>query len=304
MIAALYSIFVFIFLGYLAKRLRMISGRHGNILLGFLLNFAIPSAIFTGVYHADISMQVIGVFLLALMCSLGASALGYLFVRKILGLDFTLAITIAFLIALHNTLFLGVPIVQGALGEESAHKAIVFDQFCTGLPLALLTPILISLSGKAKFRLRAVGVRLFASPLFLAMLFGFGLKLLPFSIPELLFAPILALAACATPVALFAIGIQLDFSALRTQWRHTLIVLGFGMFVAPALFLAMLYILRMPISPDHQTALLELSMPPLISSVAVIARAGLESKLAISSIVLGIFVAAFSAPLWLYLSHL
>lgn len=304
MLVAMYSVFVFMSLGYLAKKMRLLGDRQGNILLGFLLNFALPSAIFTGVYHSSVSLELLGLFALALACNLVAGALAFVFVLKVLRLCFATALTIAFLVSLHNTLFLGVPIVQGALGEQAAHKAIVLDQFCTGLPLAVLTPLLLSLSSGAKFRLRAVGVRLFANPLFLSMLCGFGLKAMPFSIPELLFAPILSLAACATPVALFAIGVQLRFDFLRLQWRRVGVVLGFGMVLTPMLYLGFLYVFGIGVQEDHQMVLLEVAMPPLISAVAVIARAGLDSRLAISCIVAGVPLAAFSTPFWLYISHL
>lgn len=304
MFVAIYSIFVFMFLGYFANRVRLLGDRQGNILLGFLLNFALPSAIFTGVYHSSVSLELLGLFALALVCNLVAGALAFVFVSKILRFDFGTSLAMAFLVSLHNTLFLGVPIVQGALGEQAAHKAIVLDQFCTGLPLAVLTPLLLSLSSKTKFRIQSVLVRLFASPLFLSMLCAFVLKAMPFSIPEVLFAPILSLAACATPVALFAIGVQLRFDFLRLLWRKVLVVLGFGMFVAPLLYLAILRLFQVPLQEDHQMVLLEVAMPPLISAVAVIARAGLDSKLAISCIVAGVPIAAFSTPLWLYISHL
>lgn len=304
MFVAIYSIFVFIFLGYFAKSMRMLGNRQGNILLGFLLNFALPSAILSGVYHSDISLELLGTLLGALCCSVAVGALSYIFVAKILRYSFLTSVTIAFLVTLHNTLFLGVPMVYGAVGLEASHKAIIFDQFCTGLPLAILTPILFSLSGKGRFSMRAVGARLFMNPLFLAMLDGFALRLLPFAIPEEIFAPIKALAACATPVALFAIGVQISFKDVKIEWKSSLIVLSFAMFVTPALYLASLHLLGTPITQNHQMALIEISMPPLISSAAVIARAGLNQKIALASIVLGIFVSAFTTPLWRYLSSL
>ena len=304
MLVAIYSIFVFIFLGYFARRMRMLGNRQGNILLGFLLNFALPSAIFKGVYHSSINLELVLTLLGALCCSLGCGALMYVLARKFFGCIQPVALTLAFLVTLHNTLFLGVPMVYGAVGLEASHKAILFDQLCTGLPLAILTPILMSLNGKGKFNIRAVLIRLFANPLFLSMLSGLALKFLPIEIPDDVFAPINALAACATPVALFAIGVQLNFKEVRTEWKNALLVLVFSMLITPALYLASLHILHIPISSDHQMALIELSMPPLISSAAVIARAGLNQKIAIASIVLGIALSALNVPLWKYLSCL
>lgn len=302
MLVAIYSILLFIFLGYFAKRARMLGNRQGNILLGFLLNFALPSAIFKGVYHAQIDIGLIFTLLGSLICSILGALLVLGFAHFVLRASREVAITMAFLACLHNTLFLGVPMVEGALGSEAAHNAILYDQFCTGLPLAILTPMMMSLGGRGSFSIRAIFIRLFANPLFLAMLSGFALKALPFSLPEEIFSPIYALAACATPVALFAIGVQLSFGDVRLEWQKAGVVLIASMLVIPAFYLCALHIFGVSINANHKMALLESSMPPLISSAAVIARAGLNNKIAVASIVMGIFFSALSTPFWVFMA--
>ncbi|RDU51865.1 AEC family transporter [Helicobacter sp. MIT 01-3238] len=304
MLVAIYSVLLFIALGYFAKRARMLGNRQGNILLGFLLNFSLPSAIFKGVYHSTLDVELMLSLFGALACSILGAVLVLCLALYVLRFGKEVAITMSFLTCLHNTLFLGVPMVEGALGSEAAHNAILFDQFCTGLPLAILTPIIMSLSGKGVFSARSVGIRLFQNPLFLAMLSGFALKALPFSLPQEIFAPIYALAACATPVALFAIGVQLSFGDVRLEWQKAGIILVVSMLVIPAIYLCSLHIFGVNINSNHKMALLESSMPPLISSAAVIARAGLNNKIAVASIVMGIFFSAITTPLWVHLSGL
>ncbi len=282
----------------------MLGNKQGNILLGFLLNFSLPSAIFKGVYHSQISIDLLLTLLNALCCSLLGGVLMFVLTYKILRRSREIAIVMSFLVVLHNTLFLGVPMVYGAIGEEAAHKAILFDQFCTSIPLAILTPIIMSLSGKGSFRIKAVGMRLFQNPLFLAMITGFILKAMPFKIPEDFFTPINALAACATPVALFAIGVQLSFRDVKIEWKNSLLVLVFAMMLVPAMFLASLHGLGIEINDNHRMALIEVSMPPLISSAAIIARAGLNQKIAVACIVIGIFLSAATTPIWRYLGYL
>ena len=106
MLVAIYSIFVFIFLGYFARRMRMLGNRQGNILLGFLLNFALPSAIFKGVYHSSINLELVLTLLGALCCSLGCGALMYVLARKFFGCIQPVALTLAFLVTLHKLSFL------------------------------------------------------------------------------------------------------------------------------------------------------------------------------------------------------
>ena len=57
MLLAMYSIFAFVFIGYLANILRLVGNKQSGILLGFLVNFALPAQIFNGTYHANVSLD-------------------------------------------------------------------------------------------------------------------------------------------------------------------------------------------------------------------------------------------------------
>ncbi|PAF42266.1 AEC family transporter [Helicobacter sp. 11S03491-1] len=304
MLLALYGVFAFIGLGYLAKTLRMVGNKQSGILLGFLLNFALPAQIFTGIYHVELDFKLILIMLTTLGCSLVGGASMYFFSKKILKRERNTAIAMAFLATLGNTLFLGVPLVYGALGQEYSNKAILYDQICTAIPLAILTPMIMSIGGKGVFGLRAITMRLSQNPLFLALIIGLIFKFMPFSISEWIFTPIKQLGACATPVALFAIGVQISMGDIKTEWKNTFVVLFWGMIFVPAIIFAFIHLNGILITDDWRMALLESAMPPLISSAAVIMRAGLNNKIAVSSIAFGIFASAMTIPMWLRLSYL
>ena len=163
MILAMYSIFVFVFIGYLANVLRLVGNKQSGILLGFLVNFALPAQIFNGTYHANVSLDFLLVCLVALCvnCLAGICAL---LIGKLFKLERGTLITICFMAMLGNTLYLGFPFVQGALGQTQANAVIIYDQFVTGIPFAFLAPILLSLNGKTKFSFLNVLKRLFKSP--------------------------------------------------------------------------------------------------------------------------------------------
>ncbi|PAF49820.1 transporter [Helicobacter sp. 12S02232-10] len=304
MLLALYGVFAFIGLGYFAKTMRMVGNKQSGILLGFLLNFALPAQIFTGIYHVELDVKLILIMLIALSCSLIGGGAMYFFAKRILKRDKNTTIAMAFLTTLGNTLFLGVPLVQGALGQEYANKAILYDQICTAIPLATLTPLIMSLGGKGVFSIRAITMRLSQNPLFLALIVGLVFKFMPFSIEEWIFIPIRQLGACATPVALFAIGVQISIGDIKTEWKNTFFVLSWGMLIVPALVFLFIKLSGVAINDTWRMALLESAMPPLISSAAVIMRAGLNNKIAVSSVAFGIFASALTIPMWLRLTYL
>lgn len=298
MLLAMYSIFVFIFIGYMANVLRLLGNKQSGILLGFLVNFALPAQIFNGTYHASVSVDFLLVCLIALFSNL-FSVLFVLFLGRIFRLERSVLITLCFMATFGNTLYLGFPFVQGALGEAQANQVIIFDQFVTGIPFAFLAPILLGLNGKTAFSFLEVFKRLFKSPLFLALICGALFRLIPFEIPEAFFAPLKSLAQTATPVALFAIGVQLNLRGIL-EWKYPALLLGAKMIIAPLVLFAFVRVVYGEFNDLWKMALIEVAMPPLVSGVAIIYKAGFNAKIALNAVTFGILVSFISVPLWLY----
>ena len=299
MLLAIYSVCVFIFIGYIAKLLRLVGNKQSGILLGFLLNFALPAQIFNGTYHATLDMDFFVVCIVSFICSI-SGGLALFSIGKILKLDRNSLIALSFMGAFGNTLFLGLPIVNGALGESYANKVIIYDQIVTGIPIAFFAPFILSLNGKGGFGFKAVASRLFQSPLFLALLFGLALKALPLQIPDELFSPLKSLAQTATPVALFAIGVQMSFQAIKQEWKLTALLLFGKMCIAPLLLFIVVIVGFGGFNDLWRMALIEVAMPPVVSAGAIVIKAGLNAKLAVSAIAFGILLSFISVPLWLF----
>ncbi len=298
MLLAIYNIFVFIFIGYMANILRLVGNKQSGILLGFLVNFALPAQIFNGTYHANVSWDFLLICCVAFLSNFSAVVI-LLFVGRALKIERNTLITLCFMALLGNTLFLGFPFVQGALGNAYANQVIIYDQIVTGIPFAFLAPFIASLGGNASFSLKGIFLRLAKSPLFLSFICGIAFRFIPFSIPDELFTPLKSLAQTATPVALFAIGVRLDIKGIL-DWKCPILLLSAKMFLAPLfLFIAVRFFYG-EFSESWKMALIETAMPPLLSGVAVIYGAGLNGKLALNAVTFGILVSFLSVPIWLY----
>lgn len=235
------------------------------------------------------------------LCSL-SGGLTLFIIGKLAKLKRDSLITMSFMGAFGNTLFLGLPIVNGALGEAYANKVIIYDQIVTGIPIAFFAPFILSLGGRGSFGIKAVGLRLFQSPLFLALLCGLTLKALPLQIPDELFLPLKSLAQTATPVALFAIGVQMSLKAIREEWRLTALLLCGKMCIAPLMLFGVVSACFGGFDDVWRMALIEVAMPPVVSAGAIVIKAGLNAKLAVSAIAFGILISFVSVPLWLALT--
>lgn len=302
MILAMYSIFVFILIGYVAKVFRLVGNKQSGILLGFLLNFALPAQVFNGTYHAEINLSFLFMCLIALLCNI-VSACFLLIIGRIFGISKDNIIVLCLMGMLGNTLYLGLPIIKGTLGSDYANQVVIYDQFVTGIPFAFLAPIILSLGGKGKFSFRAVIVRLCKSPLFLSLICGFAFRLIPFKIPTELFVPLQSLAQTATPVALFAIGVQLDLKGIL-DWKLPALLLSGKMILAPLIIYIYIYIMESAFSNQWRMILLEVAMPPLISGVALSIKAKLNVRLALNSVTFGLFVSFATIPIWIYLMNI
>ena len=104
MLLAMYSIFAFVFIGYLANILRLVGNKQSGILLGFLVNFALPAQIFNGTYHANVSLNFLLVCLVALFVNCAAGMFALL-IGKLFRLERSTLITICFMAMLGNTVF-------------------------------------------------------------------------------------------------------------------------------------------------------------------------------------------------------
>lgn len=300
MLLAMYSIFTFIFIGYAAKILKLIGNQQSGILLGFLINFALPAQVFNGTYHAPIHLDFMIVCLISLVCN-AITGVVLFFIAKLLRLDKSTTMVFCVMGTLGNTLFLGLPFVKGALGEDYANQVVIFDQFVSGIPLAFIGPIVLSLGGKNKFTMKAVSLRLFKSPLFLALICGLSLRIVPFHIPDWVFVPLKSLAQTATPVALFAIGVQMSLRAFL-DWKLTAVVLSGKMLLAPLLLFACVMLTKGEFSDIWRMSLIEVGMPPLVSGVAILLSAGFNGKLALNTVTFGLILSFITTPLWLHFS--
>lgn len=104
----LFTIFVLLMGGYVAKIIGVLKQKQSRTLLDFAITFAIPCLIFDGIYHLNLDLSLTLLILTGLMCSL----LGGL-VAVIVGYFFHFSrptlVSMFLLSSFGNTLFIGIP---------------------------------------------------------------------------------------------------------------------------------------------------------------------------------------------------
>ena len=280
----LFSIFVLLASGYLAKRTKVIPQNQLIIFIDFVLVFAMPALIFDKVYHVNIDFHLFSV----IACGLGANFVAMLLafgLGRLLGFSKATTASMALLAMFGNTLFMGLPVLQGILGDDIANEVILYDQMVTCVPIAFLGPFILSYAAPSNVSLSASVFKIMKFPPFLALVAGLLAKSV--EIPDFLFAPLRLFSGAVVPVALFAVGLGLGFNTVRSSYKSTALVVFLRMVVAPCFFVAFAWVFGIEFSPSYMVGLIETAMPPTVLASAMILKAKLDSNLAISAIAIG-----------------
>lgn len=290
---AMFSIFILLASGYLAKKTKVLAQNQAIIFIDFVLCFALPAMIFDRIYHVNIDINLINIILTgfgsSILAALIAVGLGFLFKFKK-----TTIVSLALLSLFGNTLFVGIPIVQGFFGEEAINEVIFYDQLATGIPISILGPLILSLGAPAKVSLIQNTVKILKFPPFVALILGLICR--NFELPDIIFPPLKMFASSVVPVALFAVGIGLGFNSVKSAWKSTSVVLVAKMVIAPALFVVIASSFGVNFDQKWMVGLIECAMPPMVLASAMILKANLDTNLAISSVALGIVFTFISIP--------
>lgn len=280
----LFSVFVLLASGYLAKRTKVIPQNQLIVFIDFVLVFALPALIFDKVYHVNIDFHLFSV----IACGLGANFATMLIafgLGRMLGFSKATTASMALLSMFGNTLFMGLPVLQGILGDDIVNEVILYDQMITCVPIAFLGPFILSYAAPSNVSLIANAFKIMKFPPFLALVAGLLAKNL--EIPDFLFAPLRLFSGAVVPVALFAVGLGLGFNTVRSSYKSTALVVFLRMVVAPCFFVAFAWVFGLEFSPSYMAGLIETAMPPTVVASAMILKAKLDSNLAISAIAVG-----------------
>lgn len=293
----LFTLFVLLFGGYLAKKIGVLKQKQARTLLNFVVFFAMPCLIFDKVYHLNFDFSLIMLGLLGLLsCVLAA------FVIFILGYFFHFAkatlVSMFLLACFSNNLFIGLPIIAGVYEDTQALSVLVFyDILATTLPVSLFGSLILSLASENKASLKENIKKIFTFPPFLALLFAFFCRL--FELGEVIFAPIRLLGNSTTAIALFAIGLGLSFKAIKTSYKSAVLVIAAKMILAPLFFIIILKFFDFEFKQEVIVSIIACATPTMILASVMVMKAKLDSNLAVSVVALGTLFTFISMPVLL-----
>ena len=273
----------------LLKRLGVFTERDADPFVNYVIYFSLPALVFREIRGVPLSGETVGVVLIAWGVILGSLAVSW-FLGRIIGMEEKTLRSFVLVSSFGNTAFLGYPFTYALFGEEGLRFAVLYDQIGSFL--------LVVSAGFALSTGRVSPREIITFPPFLALLAGLLLK--DIKLPSLIDTFLDVVGDSLIPTVLFAIGLRFSVGHVRDSLGYTLLSLTLKMLVAPLLVLAGIKAFSLD-SLGYRVALLETSMPPMVMAGILAMKYGLDERLALSSITLGILVSFLTVPLWVSL---
>ncbi len=199
---------------------------------------------------------------------------------------------------LANTSFVGFPLIAAYFGEKYISIAIICDQVTFLLLSTAGVVVAINASKKSALSVGVVLKRVLRFPPFLGCVAALVLpRFIDISIANPLFDK---LAATVAPLALFSIGLQLQFKGWMDELKNISVTLVYKLILAPLLVLAVFFILGLK-GVIPQVSLFEAAMPTLLTAGVVADEYGLNPKLSNLIIGIGIILSLLTTAGWYYI---
>ena len=285
--------------GMILSRLRLLPADAHKGVNAWVINIALPALALRYVPEIEWSSHLLLPLIGPLLVWTGA----WLFVRiydrkKRLPKDSRTALWVT--CGLGNTAFLGFPMIAAFYGEQEIHHAVVFDQmtFLIFSSLGVITILRASSENTEDLNFAFFIKKILRFPPFLGCLFALIISRFADFSPV---NPLLdKLVATMSPMALFSIGLQLKFGALKQEWKLISAGLIYKLLLAPFLILLLAFLLRST-GTAAKISVFEAAMSSHITASLLTGQHGLNPRYCSLIVGMGIVAGFITAIGWYFL---
>lgn len=293
-------VFGMVAVGYGAAKVGLVTDKASDGLAEYVFSLSLPVLIFKTLSEARLpEAQPWGYWISYFAGAFLVFGLAMLAARKLFGRGHQESVIHGFAAGQANTVFVGVPLILRAYGEEGAVP--LFLLIAIHLPVMMVAATLL-LEGSAGFS-RATVIRLLKALAFNPILIGIyagglgrvvGIQAtgVPKQIMDML-------SASATPCALISLGLSLKHYGIRGDVRPAALISGLKLMGHPLAVLLLTMIFPMP-PVWAGVAVLFAAMPSGINGYLLAQRYGVAVGTATSAVSLSTGLAVVTIAFWLY----
>ncbi|RXJ90835.1 hypothetical protein CRV01_06725 [Arcobacter sp. CECT 8983] len=274
-----------IIVGYGLQKFKIFPEETSIILNKYIIYISLPAIILLQVPKLTFSFDVLIPTIIAWLV-MAISAIIVLIFSKIFSWSKEITGSLLLVSILTNSSIMGIPIIELYLGEQALPYVLIYDQLGTFLALAAYgTFITAYYSTTGNIKPRVIIQKILTFPSFIALVIA--LLLLGQTFPPIITDVLTKFANTLVPVALVAVGLQLQFKLPKDDLLPLSIGLIIKLVIAPLIAFGICIVFDW-YNLAGKTSIFEAGMAPMITAGAVACMANLAPRLSTAIVGYGI----------------
>ncbi|WNL16393.1 AEC family transporter [Arcobacter cryaerophilus gv. pseudocryaerophilus] len=283
---------IYLLFGYLFK---IIFQDNSKQLVDFIIYFSLPAIVFSKIYPLELDTKILWLILMFMAIIFFNLFLSYC-VGKMMRLNRVTLATFMIMATFGNTSFIGFSYIDAFYGQDYIVYGVIYDIFGSFLLLVSVGMIIITWGSGRKNSILNISKSIFLFPpmiIFFVTIFAKN-----FEVPKFIIYTSQNLGSTLVPIAMIAIGMKLELKHIFSRLHIVTVAVVLKMLIVPIIIL---FIFKYFYGIDEtwvKVTLIEVAMPPMTMAAVLAIKGGLDEKIAINSLVLGVIVSLFTITLF------
>ena len=280
-------ILIAITVGYIIQKLNIFSKEAATILNQFAIYISLPAMILLQVPKLTFSIDSLIPIIIAWSVMI-SSAILILLISKFFSFSKEVTGSLMLVSILTNSSFLGIPIINAYMGESALPYILVYDQLGTFIAFSLYGTFIVSLyTSKKEISFKVFTLKVLTSPPLIALIVA--LLLMGVEFHPVISKVLSSFASTIVPIALVAVGLQLQFKLPREDLKPFSVSLFVKLIFAPIIAILVCKIFGWN-NQASMVSIMEAGMAPMITAGAIASMAGLAPRLSSAIVGYGILI--------------
>lgn len=279
---------LYLFLGYLFK---VVFHDNSKQLIEFIIYFSLPAIVFSKIYPLTLDDRILSLILMFIGFILFNLVLAY-FIGRLMKLDKLILATFMIMATFGNTSFIGFSYIDAFYGQDYIVYGLIYDLFGSFLLLVSIGMFIITWGSGRKNNVKSIFKSVFLFPPSIMFLITVIAK--NFEVPNFLILTSETLGATLVPIAMIAIGMKLELKHIFSKFHVVSMAMILKMLIVPIIVLLGFQLFYGIEETWVKVTIIEVAMPPMTMATVLAIKGGLDEKIAINSLVLGVLLSLFT----------
>ncbi|MCT7522282.1 AEC family transporter [Aliarcobacter cryaerophilus] len=283
---------IYLLFGYLFK---IIFQDNSKQLVDFIIYFSLPAIVFSKIYPLQLDTKILWLILMFMAIIFFNLFLSYC-AGKMMRLNRVTLATFMIMATFGNTSFIGFSYIDAFYGQDYIVYGVIYDIFGSFLLLVSVGMIIITWGSGRKNSILNISKSIFLFPPMIIFFITIFAK--NFEVPKFIIYTSQNLGSTLVPIAMIAIGMKLELKHIFSRLHIVTVAVVLKMLIVPIIIL---FTFKYFYGVDEtwvKVTLIEVAMPPMTMAAVLAIKGGLDEKIAINSLVLGVIVSLFTITLF------